>query len=80
MVLSKHIKERMAQRGYNLLMLEFIISCDEIDYEHKRYFMSRSSKETLRNELLVEQKRLRFLKLQVSQLKKERAKIIAVSG
>lgn len=80
MVLSKHIQERMAQRGYNLLMLEFILSCDEIDYENKRYFMSRFSKETLRNELRVEQRRLRFLKHQVSQLKRERDKIISASG
>lgn len=80
MVLSNHIKERMAQRGYNHQMLEFILSCDDIDYEHNRYYMSRASKTDLRNELIDYQEQLLALKVKLAQLKKIRNKTLTIKN
>lgn len=80
MILSNHIKERMAQRGYNHLMLEFILSCDDIDYEHNRYYISRASKADLRNELINNQERLFVLRIKLAQLKKIRNKIPSIQN
>ena len=79
MLLTRHIQERMAQRGYNVQMLEIILSCNNIDYEHDRYYLNQISKIELRNELTDSLKKLISLKQQLSHLKKIRTKLLASS-
>lgn len=79
MLLTRHIQERMAQRGYNIQMLEIILSCNNVDYENDRYYLNQNSKNELRNELTDSLNRLTSLKHKLSQLKKIRTKLLASS-
>lgn len=80
MIVTKHLKTRMAQRGYNVHMLDYVLSCASLDQERARYFLGKYNKEDLINELHDKQNDLRILLQRKARLKKRRERLISSCG
>ena len=70
MIYSRHMEERMVQRGFDARMIDFILQKGEHDREHARFVLTKRSRAQLKKEIGTQQKNLHTLTHQLAEAKR----------